>query len=289
MKRPGKYFYKMLREFIKNILFNMKKKNYEFSPVFIIGCARSGTTILGNTLSKHSKVKYLNERRDLWHRSYPEFDIWNKNTQNSKLYADEKDVILKQNNLLHHLLFREQVSGNAKILLEKLPINNFRLKFLKKSFPNARYIYLTRNGLEVSKSIGKKIQKENWFMGEKYKLLKKYNSDNNIIFNIKINSNQQKGMQEWKLSIDQSHRFFKKINRDSFMHLSYQDFIDSPSERIKDIFDFLKLDYTENWINEISKNIKRKNPKIKTVADKSLYLIGGDILNQSINNNYNPF
>ena len=279
----------MLREFVKNILFNLKKNKATFSPVFIIGCGRSGTTILGNTLSQHPDIKYLNERRDLWHRAYPEFDIWNKNTQNPKLYTDEKDVISKKNNLLHHLFFREQVLENSTILLEKLPINNFRLNFLKKSFPNAKYIYLTRNGLEVSKSIEKRIQKQNWFGGEKYELLKKYSSDNNILFKTKNNSDKEKGMWEWKLSIEESNQFFGKENKDNFIHLSYQDFIDSPSERVKDIFDFLKLDYTENWINEISKNIKRKNPETKTTEDKSLYLIGGDILIQSINNNYTPF
>ena len=279
----------MLREFVKNILFNLKKNKATFSPVFIIGCGRSGTTILGNTLSQHPDIKYLNERRDLWHRAYPEFDIWNKNTQNPKLYTDEKDVISKKNNLLHHLFFREQVLENSTILLEKLPINNFRLNFLKKSFPNARYIYLSRNGLEVSKSIEKRIQKQNWFGGEKYELLKKYSSDNNILFKTKINSNQEKGMWEWKLSIDESNQFFKKENKDNFIHLSYQNFINSPSESIKNIFDFLKLNYTENWINEISKYIERKNPETKKTEDKSLYLIGGDILNQTIDNSYTPY
>ena len=173
--------------------------------------------------------------------------------------------------------------------MEKLPINNFRLKFLKKIFPNARYIYLSRNGLEVSKSIEKRIQKQNWFTGEKYDLLKKYTLDNNIVLKTKINSNQEKGMWEWKLSIEASNQFFKKENKDNYIHLSYQDFIKSPSESIKNIFDFLKLDYTENWIKEISKDIERKTSEIKTTEDKNLYLIGGDILNQSINNNYTPF
>ena len=278
MKSLCKYFYKIVIEFIKNILFNIKKRTYIFSPVFIIGCGRSGTTILGSTLSHHPKLKYLNERRDLWHRSYPEFDIWNKRNQNSKLYADEKDIIFKKHNVLHRLLFREQVLGNAKILLEKLPINNFRLRFLEKSFPNARYIYLTRNGLEVSASIEKSIQKGAWVRN--HDLLKNYNIEN---------SDQNKGIWEWKLSIDQSDHFFKSIDRNRLKHLSYKDFIDSPADIIKDIFNFLELDYTEDWINKISKNIKRKNPEIKTVADKSVYLIRGDILNQTINNKYTPF
>ena len=91
------------------------------------------------------------------------------------------------------------------------------------------------------------------------------------------------------LIIESTKNIVSRINRNSFIHLSYNDFIDSPSEMIKGIFDFLELDYTESWINEISKDIKRKTPEIKTVADKNLYLIGGNILNQTINNNYTPF
>ncbi len=278
MRRLCKYIYDILIGSIKNILFSIKKRNYMFAPVFIIGCGRSGTTILGNTISQHPKVKYLNERRDLWHKSYPEFDIWNKDVQDSKLYADEKDIIFKKHTALYFYFFREQVLGNAKILLEKLPINSFRLKFLEKSFPNARYIYLTRNGLEVSSSIEKSIQKGNWFRN--HDLLKSYNIKD---------SDQHKGMWEWKLSIDESDRFFRKIDRNRFIHLSYKDFIDSPSEIIKSIFSFLELDYSADWVNEISKDIKRKNPEIKTMADKSSCLIGGDILEQTISNNYTPY
>ena len=60
----------MIRKFIKNILFHFKKYKYTFNPVFIIGCGRSGTTILGRNVVKTSKIKYLNERRDLWHTKF---------------------------------------------------------------------------------------------------------------------------------------------------------------------------------------------------------------------------
>lgn len=277
MKSFLKYCLNIMREFIKNILFKFKKKGYVFSPVFIIGCGRSGTTILGNTLSKHPKIKYLNEPRELWHRSYPEFDIWNKNMAESKIYADRKDILHKKSNILHHLFFREQVLGNANILLEKLPINSFRLKFIEQVFPNARYIYLTRNGLEVSESIEKAIQKGVWLRA--HDLLKSYN----------IKDKNNRGIWEWKLSIDHSHSFFSKISRDRFIHLSYKDLIDFPSTKIEQIFDFLQLNYSEDLKNEISKDIKRRNPEILSVDNKDMYRIGGDILSQSIDNSYNPF
>ena len=169
--------------------------------------------------------------------------------------------------------------GNATILLEKLPINNFRLKFLQKCFPKAKYIYLTRNGLEVSRSIGKKIQKNNWYTGNKFKLLNNISKDK-----IDTLSDQQKGMWEWKLSMDQSDVFFQKLNREKFIHLSYQDFIENTKDSLKKIFEFLQLEINDEFLEIISQNIKRQNNAITKTEDKKLLEIGGEILKQTINN-----
>ena len=72
---------------------------------------------------------------------YPEFNIWEKNVLNSKLYANEKDYDKEKSSELKNLFFKEQVLGNSTILLEKLPINNFRLKFLQKCFPNKIHLF----------------------------------------------------------------------------------------------------------------------------------------------------
>ncbi|MAO71441.1 MAG: hypothetical protein CMD02_02900 [Flavobacteriales bacterium] len=274
----------MIIEFIKNILFHFKKNKYTFSPVFIIGCGRSGTTILGRTLSNHPKIKYLNERRDLWHKIYPEFNIWEENVMNSKLYANEKDYCKEKSSKLRNLFFKEQVLGNATILLEKLPINNFRLKFLQKCFPKAKYIYLTRNGLEVSRSIEKRIQKNNWYTGNKFRLLQQHFKDK-----INILSDQQKGMWEWKLSMDQSDVFFQKLNREKFIHLSYQDFIENTEDFLRKIFEFIELEINDEFLEIISQNIKRKNNAVTNTTDKKILEIGGEILKQTINNSYPTF
>ena len=67
-------------------------------------------------------------------KSYPEFNIWKENVLNSKLYVDEKDYDKEKSSKLRNLFLERQVLGNASTLLEKLPINNFRLKILQKSF-----------------------------------------------------------------------------------------------------------------------------------------------------------
>jgi hypothetical protein len=44
-------------------------------PVFIIGCGRSGTTILGQVLSAHPEVYYLFEPYHLWAAIDPMTDV----------------------------------------------------------------------------------------------------------------------------------------------------------------------------------------------------------------------
>lgn len=279
----------MIKEFIKNILFYFKKKEAFFTPVFIIGCGRSGTTILGKTLSKHPQIKYLNERRELWHRAYPKFNIWEKGIKNPLLFVDEKSIETNKNILLRKLFFREQILGNAKILLEKLPINNFRLKFLHESFPEAKFIYLTRNGLEVSNSINRSIKKKKWFTGNKLKLLQKKLHEIQKEFDIIEQPDLHKGMWEWKLSIQESNQFFNQLDPTKFTHLSYQNFIENTETSLKIIFDFIQLPYNESFIKSISKNISRRTKSIITTNDKKLYKIGGGILTKTINNTYSPF
>ena len=277
----------MIKEFVKNTIFHFQRNKYNFTPIFIIGCGRSGTTILGKTLSKHPEVKYLNERRDLWHKVYPQFNIWNQDTKNPQLFASNQDVDITKSYLLKKLFFREQVIGKSSVLLEKLPINNFRLDFLHSTFPNSKYIYLTRNGLEVSTSIEKRIKKRNWFTGQKETLLKKHAEKINC--KTKVETDFEKGMWEWKLSIDKSNVFFKNLDNSKFIHLSYQDFINNPSEELKNIFDFMNLQYSEKFLINISRDIKRKNPNVSEIPNDNSGQIGGDILKQSINNTYIPF
>ncbi len=52
---------------------------------FITGCARSGTTILAEILSHHENIQYLNDCFDLWVKSFPVADIWEKDMTSSFL------------------------------------------------------------------------------------------------------------------------------------------------------------------------------------------------------------
>src|SRR3954468_9854675 len=103
-------------------------------PVFILGCGRSGTTIFGTALSKHKSITYLNEPRHLWFAAYPETDIWTPRAakRNGKLALTADDANQQKSDMLGRLFRFETILTNRRLLVEKLPINSFRLSFIHK-------------------------------------------------------------------------------------------------------------------------------------------------------------
>ncbi len=267
----------MLKELKEELKFRFQKKNYPFRPVFLIGCGRSGTTITGTTLGKHPSITYLNERRDLWHQAYPEFDIWSGQFKGPKLIATASDNDKTKTELLMKLLHKEQVLNSGSVLLEKLPINNFRLEFIQKAFPQAKYIYLHRNGIEVAKSIEQKTLTKKWFGQDsaKWQLLKKL-SDSLDISNENL-TNYEKALLEWRFSLQFSEAFFSKLNTSNFYSLSYQSFLENPKQQIENIYTFLGLDFAESLTTSLTKDIKRQSQRVERFSEREFELAGPNL------------
>ena len=233
------------------------KTEIRFKPVFIIGCGRSGTTIFGSTLGKHPKIQYLNERRDLWHKAFPDLDIWSGKSDNPQLYVSSANIDEQKSQLIRKLFFREQKKIKAEILLEKLPINNFRLEFLNTIFPDALYIYLHRNGLEVARSIEKMSYTKNWFGKNdiKWKLIESLAKER-FHFDGQNLTEFEKGLVEWRLSLDYSEELFSKMDQKRFFSLSYQSFLNDPEFQVKKILEFLNLPCDQVDLNNMVEGIE---------------------------------
>lgn len=284
LKRLIKKLVYYLKLFFNRELSYFKNKDLvEFRPVFLIGCGRSGTTILGHTLGNHNEICYLNEKRTIWHSAYPDFNIWDDKTQNPKMIVKKSDSNPKKNEKLKRLFHKEQIIDKSRILLEKLPTNSFRLEFINEVFPNAKFIYLYRNGIEVAKSIEIQANKGKWFGKNdfRWKLLNKLiNSDNRIPK--KEFSNFEKGLLEWRFSMEFSERFFSKITQDKVFKLSYESFVSQPKIKLKEIYSFLDLDIQDADLDNLTKNIKRRSIKVDQM-DEDLRKLGGEQLAVFVN------
>ena len=269
-------------------IFRKAKEKTPFQPIFLIGCGRSGTTILGNLLGTHRSIKFLNERRDLWHSAYPEFDIWSGKIQSPILIAGKAEVDPSKSLKLINEFHKEQIKGRSLILLEKLPINSFRLEFIDLVFPQAKYIYLQRNGLEVAQSIEKISKQGRWYgsNNSKWGLIKE--TMNEFGIPDQKYSHFQQGLIEWRLSMEFSESFFSKLTEEKFYRLSYESLVNEPSRELANIFTFLKLNFEQKKLDKYSKTVQRKSRKLSFSDFHDLGSLGGKHLIRSIENTLTP-
>ena len=124
------------------------------SPIFLLGCGRSGTTIVGTLLGSHPKVRYLNEPRFLWRVIDPVSDFWTEDNTNGRplaMHAEHATPAVVGR--ARRSFARLARLPRRREVVEKLPINAFRLPYLDELFPAARYCFVRRHGLEVAHSM----------------------------------------------------------------------------------------------------------------------------------------
>ena len=278
------YNYEKILAFFFEKNFSLQKiKN----PVFIIGCGRSGTTIFGKTLSYHPDITYLNEPRDIWFSCYPETDIWTSEAEKrkGKLVMTKNNIVEKNSRKLKNSFYREIQKTGRSILVEKLPINSFRLDFLYSIFPDARFIHILRRGIDVALSIEKICKNGGWFVSHpyKWKLLYTYAESMRETTGIaqQCNSYYEKGLLEWRLSIESIFSFKEKMKQDvTFCEIQYEDFIENPEGVVEHIFNFLKIK-NNNIVNTFVKSAVWEKNLLKErhiIGEKERHIIGEKIL-----------
>lgn len=112
--------------------------------IFLLGTARSGTTFLGRTALSHAnELCYWGEPNHVWMHGHAY-------RRHDKLTAADASEPVKRY-IRERFAERLEASG-AKVLLEKTPANCLRLPFIREVFPEARFIYLRRDGRSVVRS-----------------------------------------------------------------------------------------------------------------------------------------
>ena len=139
-------------------LFAMEKRlpirNRVKNPVFIVGTGRSGTTILGIVLSMHRDVGFLNEPKSLWNSIYPHEDIigsYSLGDASYRLDATHVSADIKQ--AAQRLFSFYLLLTRSSRLVDKYPELIFRVPFVREIFPDAKFLFLVRNGWDTCHSI----------------------------------------------------------------------------------------------------------------------------------------
>lgn len=123
-------------------------------PTFILGTGRSGTTVLGIVLSMHLDVGFLNEPKALWHSFHSEEDLIGSYTRGTARYrlaaSDATPTTVRSAQRLFGAYLRTTFSQRV---VDKYPELIFRVPFVKALFPDAKFLFLVRNGWDTCHSI----------------------------------------------------------------------------------------------------------------------------------------
>lgn len=212
--------------------------------VFLTGCGRSGTTILGTVLSQRRDVRYLNDQFRLWTEPFPAADIWTERAAPARVVLTEADVTAEGRAMLLERLAAARSA--APVVIEKLAINNFRLGFLRAVAPEARFINIRRHGVEVARSIARKIETGEWY-GEgapprKWRLLAQHADERGLgELAASCQTPYDRGLLEWRLSVEAAAPWVESLAPDTLIAVTYEDLLADPAGVTRRIEDFLGL------------------------------------------------
>ena len=266
-------------------------------PVFIVGTGRSGTTILGTVLSMHKDVGFLNEPKALWHSIYPFEDIIGSYTDEMAFYRLDETHVSAQTIKNAHRLFGAFLflTGNNKII-DKYPELIFRVSFVKKIFPDAKFLFLVRNGWDTCHSIkkwsmrlgvNKKGQVHDWWGKDnrKWKILLTQIIQQDTFFKNSINAidhlqdHTDMAIVEWIATMREGLRLLRCRPTDIHM-VRFEDLTRTPRECLKKIQTFCSLDEDEIFLSYAKEVLKPVAPHPQFEINPSIAPLFEDVMQQ---------
>jgi hypothetical protein len=139
-------------EFLASLPCELDAKPSDRAPAFIVGSGRSGTTALGRALAYSPRLTYYFEPVDRWFAVSPATDyggLFDSRAGHCVLKADEVDDAVR---VRFRRVFRHALADDGQ-MLEKTPINAFRIGFLEAIDPRTKYVEIRRDGADVVRSI----------------------------------------------------------------------------------------------------------------------------------------
>lgn len=246
-------------------------------PIFIIGSGRSGTTILGTTLSMHNAVGFLNEPKALWNYLYDSEDlIGSYNTTKAHYRLNGNNVTNTMVEKAHRIYGNYLRFACASRVVDKYPELIFRTEFINTIFPDACFLFLYRNGYDTCHSIrkwsdnlGSNVQGEvhNWWGRDdrKWKLLcfQVVAMDSSLGSHIneisQYSDHSYRAAVEWIVTMKEGLKLLaQKPNH--VMGVKYEDYISCPETRLN-VLRFCNLDVDSNYEEFCDKVLDA--PKVK--------------------------
>jgi len=233
----------------------------KYQEIIIIGAPRSGTNMLRDILTSFEGVATwpCDEINYIWRHG------------NVRYPSDEIPVgnsTLAIRNYIQQRFSQIQKKYNARYIVEKTCANSLRVPFVDAVVPNAKYIFIYRDGIDATGSA-----KERWtaeldipYILEKVKFVPKmdlpyyglrylwariyrlFSSEKRLAFWGPALDQMQSLLQkytlnevcalQWQRCVDKADKAFSKMSSDKVIRVCYEDFVRSPKDELSKILKF---------------------------------------------------
>jgi hypothetical protein len=209
-------------------------------PIFVLGCPRSGTTLLQQMLHSHRRIAFPSETRfvhvayerrhefgDLEReenrRALAEWITGGKDTKFAVLGLDAAEVVEE---IVHGpptlgsalaAVFRRYARAHGKPRWgDKRPSYFRRVPMLQRMFPDAQFVHLVRDGRDAVSS----LMRMPWFEGDLHA-----------------------AALTWREAVDTGRRLAARLGPDTFYEFRYEDLVAEPEEELAKLCAFLGEEY----------------------------------------------
>ncbi len=202
---------------------------YPRNCTFIVGCSRSGTTILNRLIAMHPDVAMYSEGLEVWDPREVEKDIDH--------YKDEGDVSEADSNRIRWCFATCQRFRRKEFFLNKNPHNSVRIRYVKSIFPQAKIIHIVRDGRAVVNSMIQRIALEPY---RKEYLLGGFSRPRNFREISKFPKVERHSWQ-WTSIIEEVNAQKARLSQLEFLELKYEDLLNEPEEVMRLVYEFMGL------------------------------------------------
>lgn len=234
-------------------------------PVFIIGAPRSGTSMLYAILREHSAFAHWpGEAHEVWERDYhPALRGWESNALGPGDIEPDAAERIRRSFFL--------VTGSRKRLIDKTPRNAPRVGFIDVLFPDARFIYLKRDGRDNTNSLinaWRTPRYRTYALPEphsipgvdpkwwKFILYPGWRDDTKGPVEVVC-------AKQWRFSNETALDALARLPQDRWTEVRYEDFIEDPESHTADLMTFVGLSY-EDGVRAKAKAAKTKPVNVVT-------------------------
>ena len=279
-----------------------------YQPIVIIGAPRSGTNMLRDILCQFQKVGTwpCDEINYIWKHGNigSETDEFSVDMARPKV----KEFIRKE--------FDNFASDNdLNFLVEKTCANSLRIPFIDQVIPEAKYIFIVRDGVDVvgSAAIRWKAKLDLSYIVKKVRYVplldipyyalrylgsrvyKFFSSEQRLSFwgpsyiglyeDLKQHSLEEICALQWQRCVDLSEQAFYNMPENQVIKIKYEEFVNNPVEVLRQVLNQLGVQHTDDQLRESvisvsAESIGKGRQALNKVEIKAISELISDTLNR---------